>query len=121
LSHWSRSDDIRLSAQAICALANLDRNENEDEKYSQSIYLLHPSHRAHVTTKMDVVFLHGLLGSVFVTWRQRNIDKASESKAIGLLLRMIDGLRMTIFYNLGNLVIINQFFYIIFSYVYIYI
>ncbi|XP_011352205.1 protein SERAC1 isoform X2 [Ooceraea biroi] len=77
LSRWSRSDDIRLSAQAICALANLDGDENEGAKYPQRIYLLHPSHRAHVATKMDVVFLHGLLGGVFVTWRQRDVDSSA--------------------------------------------
>jgi len=114
LSHWSRSNDIRLSAQAICALANLDRNENEGAKYSQGIYLLHPSHRAHVTTKMDVVFLHGLLGSVFVTWRQRDKKEASESEIIGLsLLRMI----VTIVCNLGNF----NYHFFIFSFIYIYI
>ncbi|XP_072746379.1 protein SERAC1 [Anoplolepis gracilipes] len=77
LSRWSRSDDIRLSAQAISALANLDTDGNEGAKYSQRVYLLHPLHRVHAATKMDVVFLHGLLGGVFVTWRQRDIDTSA--------------------------------------------
>ncbi|XP_012055483.1 PREDICTED: protein SERAC1 [Atta cephalotes] len=77
LSHWSHSDDIRLSAQAISALVNLDTNENEKVNYPQSVYLLHPLHRIHATTKMDVIFLHGLLGGVFVTWRQRDIDTSA--------------------------------------------
>ncbi|XP_032663066.1 protein SERAC1 isoform X2 [Odontomachus brunneus] len=74
LSHWSRSDDIRLSAQAYRALANLDAEGNEGAKYPRRIYLLHPLHRNHAATKMDVVFLHGLLGGIFVTWRQRDTD-----------------------------------------------
>lgn len=83
MSRWSRSDDIRLSAQAINALANLDTDGNEGAKYPQSIYLLHPVHKVHAATKMDVVFLHGLLGGVFVTWRQRDVD-TSALEVIGL-------------------------------------
>ncbi|XP_011861232.1 PREDICTED: protein SERAC1-like [Vollenhovia emeryi] len=77
LSRWSHSDDIRLSSQAISALVNLDTERNERAKYSQSVYLLHPLHRVHPATKMDVVFLHGLLGGVFVTWRQRDVDTSA--------------------------------------------
>ncbi|KAL0099697.1 hypothetical protein PUN28_019834 [Cardiocondyla obscurior] len=77
LSRWSRSDDIRLSAQAISALVNLDIDGNEKAKYPQNVYLLYPTYRVHAATKMDIVFLHGLLGGVFVTWRQRDIDKSS--------------------------------------------
>ncbi|XP_025158727.1 protein SERAC1 isoform X2 [Harpegnathos saltator] len=83
LSRWSRSDDIRLSAQAHRALANLDAEGNEGAKYPRRIYLLHPLHRTHATIKMDVVFLHGLLGGVFVTWRQRDTDIST--------LRDVDG------------------------------
>jgi len=89
LSRWSRSDDIRLSAQAISALVNLDIDGNEKAKYPQSVYLLHPLHRVHATTKMDVVFLHGLLGGVFVTWRQRDID-TSALGVVGLLVFVYD-------------------------------
>lgn len=83
MSRWSRSDDIRLSAQAISALANLDTDGNKGAKYPQNVYLLHPVHKVHAATKMDVVFLHGLLGGVFVTWRQRDVD-TSALEIIGL-------------------------------------
>lgn len=100
LSRWSRSDDIRLSAQAICALANLDRDGNEGAKYPQRIYLLHPSHRVHVTTKMDVVFLHGLLGGVFVTWRQRDVDGSTLGTIGSLLYKIIQifGIDLFLYY-----------------------
>lgn len=77
LLRWSHSDDIRLSAQAISALANLDMDGNDQAKYPQNVYLLHPLHRFHVTTEADVVFLHGLLGGIFVTWRQRDRDPSA--------------------------------------------
>lgn len=88
MSRWSHSDDIRLSAQAISALVNLDTDGSENAKYPQNVYLLHPLHKVHVATKMDVIFLHGLLGGVFVTWRQRDID-TSALGVVGLLISVI--------------------------------
>lgn len=57
---------------------NIDTDGNEGAKYPRHIYLLYPLHRIHAATKMDVVFLHGLLGGVFVTWRQRDIDTSTD-------------------------------------------
>ncbi|XP_076248337.1 protein SERAC1 [Calliopsis andreniformis] len=74
LVEWSHSSDIRLSVPAGRALANLDMDENEYVKYPRRIYLLHPLHKNRTNPKLDVVFLHGLLGGVFVTWRQRDVD-----------------------------------------------
>ncbi|CAL7936144.1 unnamed protein product [Xylocopa violacea] len=74
LVEWSQSSDIRLSVPASRALANLDMDENESVKYPRRIYLLHPLHKTRAKIKLDVVFLHGLLGGVFITWRQRDVD-----------------------------------------------
>ncbi|XP_046831134.1 protein SERAC1 [Vespa crabro] len=71
---WSKNKDIRLSVPAGCALANLDIDKNKHIKYHRHVYLLHPLHRTDTTSKLDVIFLHGLLGGVFVTWRQRDIN-----------------------------------------------
>lgn len=68
---------MRLSGPAVRALANLDVDDNPSEKYHRRIYLLHPQHRDLGTPKLDVVFIHGLLGGVFVTWRQRDRDQSS--------------------------------------------
>ncbi|XP_014212243.1 protein SERAC1-like [Copidosoma floridanum] len=75
LAAWSRHEDIKLAAPASRALANLDLDDVENEKYHQRIYPLYPLHRTSFKKKLDVIFVHGLLGSVFVTWRQRDLDK----------------------------------------------
>ncbi|CAK9797149.1 Protein SERAC1 [Anthophora quadrimaculata] len=74
LVEWSQNSDIRLSAPASRALANLDMDENGYVKYPRRIYLLHPLHKIKGNIKLDVVFLHGLLGGVFITWRQRDLN-----------------------------------------------
>ncbi|XP_066591524.1 protein SERAC1 isoform X2 [Prorops nasuta] len=72
LALWSQNKDIRLSAPAGRALANLDIYESEDIKYPKRIYLLYPLHKTCIVPKADIVFLHGLLGGAFITWRQRD-------------------------------------------------
>ena len=76
LASWSRHEDIRLAAPASRALANLDFDDEDNEKYSQRLYPLYPLHRVSFKKKLDIIFIHGLLGGVFVTWRQRDIDKS---------------------------------------------
>ncbi|KAK0085773.1 hypothetical protein PV326_005798 [Microctonus aethiopoides] len=78
LAAWSRHSDIRLAAPAARALANLDLDANNNEKFPRRIYLLHPMHRVQRSPKLDVIFIHGLLGGVFVTWRQRDPDKTQQ-------------------------------------------
>ncbi|XP_046486906.1 protein SERAC1 isoform X1 [Neodiprion pinetum] len=80
LARWAQHTDIRLSAPAGRALANLDADENVNQKYPRRIYLLHPLHRTRSSTKLDVVFIHGLLGGVFVTWRQRDSDSLTSGQ-----------------------------------------
>ncbi|XP_011506367.1 PREDICTED: protein SERAC1 isoform X2 [Ceratosolen solmsi marchali] len=77
LTSWSYHQDIRISTLASCALANLDTDDIEHETYPQKIYLLHPLHRVSSKRDLDVIFIHGLLGGVFVTWRQRDLDKST--------------------------------------------
>lgn len=77
LAAWSKNKDIRLSVPAGCALANLDLNNNKNVKYPRHVYLLHPLRRTEIVPKLDVIFLHGLLGGVFVTWRQRDMKNCN--------------------------------------------
>lgn len=78
LVEWSQSNNVRLSAPASRALANLDIDENKYVKYPRCIYLLHPLHKTTTNINLDVIFLHGLLGGVFITWRQRNFDTSED-------------------------------------------
>jgi hypothetical protein len=69
LAQWVKSDDVRISIPAAKALANLD--SDEEPLYKQRLYPLHPTTRIVRDAGVDVVFVHGLLGGVFFTWRQR--------------------------------------------------
>ncbi|CAH1373103.1 unnamed protein product [Tenebrio molitor] len=69
LARWVKSDDVRISIPAAKALANLD--SDEEPLYKQRLYPLHPTTRIVRDAGVDVVFVHGLLGGVFFTWRQR--------------------------------------------------
>lgn len=83
LAKWVQHKDVRLSVTAGQALVNLDSSNERNYKFSQHVYLLHPLHRMHNEQKLDVIFIHGLLGGVFVTWRQRERDSVT-LKLIGL-------------------------------------
>lgn len=72
LAGFARHEDVRVAAPAARALANLDVDFHGDEKFHKRIYLLHPMNRASTKATLDVIFIHGLLGGIFVSWRQRN-------------------------------------------------
>ncbi|XP_046995263.1 protein SERAC1 isoform X3 [Schistocerca americana] len=74
LAQWSRDPDIQISSPAVKALYNLDE-ECEDGRFPRSIYVLHPTVRTMHVPKIDVVFIHGLWGGLFVTWRQRDTEQ----------------------------------------------
>lgn len=76
LAAWSRHEDARLASPASRALVNLDFDDNENEQYFQRIYPLYPLHRVTPKRKLDIIFIHGLLGGVFVTWRQRDVQSS---------------------------------------------
>ncbi|CAG9768868.1 unnamed protein product [Ceutorhynchus assimilis] len=69
LSSWANHADIRISIPAARALANLD--DDNAAQYPSNLYILHPLNRTKKCQDIDVIFVHGLLGGVFFTWRQR--------------------------------------------------
>ncbi|KAM9355213.1 protein SERAC1 isoform 2-T4 [Pholidichthys leucotaenia] len=84
LAEMMQSPHVMHASHAARALANLDR-ETVKEKYADGIYILHPQTRDDQPIKADVLFIHGILGAAFKTWRQKDRslleeEKESESK-----------------------------------------
>ncbi|XP_016056176.1 PREDICTED: protein SERAC1 isoform X1 [Miniopterus natalensis] len=88
LAEALKSPHIMEASHAARTLANLDR-ETVQEKYQDGVYVLHPQCRTSQPLKADVLFIHGLLGAAFKTWRQQDYDQAPAEKASG------DGTRYT--------------------------
>ncbi|KAG7275367.1 hypothetical protein CRUP_007923 [Coryphaenoides rupestris] len=77
LAEMMQSPHVMQASYAARALANLDR-ETVKEKYQDGIYVLHPHTRSDQPIKADVLFVHGLLGAAFKTWRQKDCDGSKE-------------------------------------------
>lgn len=79
LAEAMKSLDIMEASHAARTLANLDR-ETVQEKYQDGVYVLHPQHRTSQPIKADVLFIHGLMGAAFKTWRQQDSDQVLTEK-----------------------------------------
>lgn len=93
LAGWLKNSDIRISTSAAQSLANLDSDGNCDCTYPRGVYVLYPTLRNESDPEVDVVLVHGLLGGVFYTWRQRTNN---EESTLGLL-----GKYKIAFYNMS--------------------
>ncbi|XP_049991743.1 protein SERAC1 isoform X2 [Alexandromys fortis] len=69
-----KSFHIMEASHAARTLANLDR-ETVHEKYQDGVYVLHPQCRTSQPIKADVLFIHGLMGAAFKTWRQQDSER----------------------------------------------
>ncbi|XP_037039929.1 protein SERAC1 isoform X2 [Bradysia coprophila] len=78
LAEWSRNPDLRVQVTAAKALNNMDHDDNIRCTYPSRIYPLHPKTQLKRRPDVDIVFVHGLLGGVFVTWRQKDRDYPDE-------------------------------------------
>merc|ERR1719383_934378 len=86
LATWKQDPNLLISLPATKALCNLDQ-EYGVHRYLPGIYLMLPTDR-HVQHKntlsnwgVDIVFIHGLLGGVFYTWRQQDKDNVRDFSA----------------------------------------
>lgn len=74
LAEKAQSDNVRWSLPAKRALHNLDR-ESGSPILPPGIYQLSPDFGYDEKgLKCDIVFVHGLLGGVFRTWRRQDLD-----------------------------------------------
>ncbi|CAK6961891.1 protein SERAC1 [Scomber scombrus] len=79
LAEMMQSPHVMQASHAARALANLDR-EMVKEKYQDGVYILHPQTRGNQPIKADVLFIHGILGAAFKTWRQKDQNILEEKK-----------------------------------------
>ncbi|XP_071335462.1 protein SERAC1 [Trachinotus anak] len=82
LAEMMQSPHVMQASHAARALANLDR-ETVKEKYQDGVYILHPQTRGNHQIKADVLFIHGILGAAFKTWRQKDREMLEEEKEAG--------------------------------------
>ncbi|XP_053736994.1 protein SERAC1 isoform X2 [Synchiropus splendidus] len=80
LAEMMQSPYVMQASHAARALANLDR-ETVREKYPDGVYVLHPQTRGNQPIKADVLFIHGILGAAFKTWRQRDRDAQEDGSS----------------------------------------
>ncbi|XP_044145243.1 protein SERAC1 [Bufo gargarizans] len=80
LAEAMKSPYVIQTSHAARALANLDR-DTVSEKYPDDVYVLYPQHRTSQPIKADVLFVHGLLGAAFKTWRQQDRDQPLDESA----------------------------------------
>uniref|UniRef100_W5KG27 Protein SERAC1 n=1 Tax=Astyanax mexicanus TaxID=7994 RepID=W5KG27_ASTMX len=83
LAEMVQSPHIMQASHAARALANLDR-DTEVQKYQDGVYVLHPHCRTNQPIKADILFVHGLLGAAFKTWRQKDCDLTEDEKSVGV-------------------------------------
>lgn len=72
LAKWTTHMDMRIRVVASKSLCNLDLDDYFQCLYPYRVYPLYPRHRTQQKPEMDVIFVHGLLGGVFYTWRQKD-------------------------------------------------
>lgn len=81
LAQAMKSPHIMEASHAARSLANLDR-ETVRDKYQDGVYVLHPQYRTSQPIKADVLFIHGLMGAAFKTWRQQDPEQPASTQRI---------------------------------------
>ncbi|CRL02310.1 CLUMA_CG015381, isoform A [Clunio marinus] len=81
LSNWQCDEDLRIQVLASTSLHNLDKYDNSSFIYRPKLYPLYPRTKINKDPAVDVIFVHGILGGIWITWRvQRESDISSVEK-----------------------------------------
>lgn len=84
LSKWQQDVDMRMQVTTDLTLSNLDQDDPNSFSYESNVYPLYPKGRRKNKPDVDVIFVHGLLGGVFVTWRQKDLKPQAASLLEGI-------------------------------------
>lgn len=63
-----------MAAGILAGLENSTNPKNNSEIYDPAVYLLYPTYRPQLEPKVDVIFVHGILG-IFWTYLRNNYLK----------------------------------------------
>lgn len=75
LSNWQQDADLRIQVLASTSLNNLDKFDTSGFVYRPKLYPLHPRGKINEKPALDIIFVHGILGGIWITWRvQRESD-----------------------------------------------
>jgi hypothetical protein len=80
MSKWQSDDDLRIQVFASTFLNNLDKYDKRKLIYRPKLYPLYPRGKHIKNPDLDLVFVHGLLGGIWITWR---VQKDSDMVAFG--------------------------------------
>lgn len=80
MSKWHSDDDLRIQVFASTFLNNLDKYDKRKLIYRPKLYPLYPRGKTVKNPDLDLVFVHGLLGGIWITWR---VQKDSDMIAFG--------------------------------------
>jgi hypothetical protein len=78
LAQWLQSNQLELSLPAAKILYNLNQ-KRETNLLPKSLYLMHPIYLDSQNKHFDLIFVHGLLGGAFKTWRQCDSEQKLET------------------------------------------
>lgn len=72
MSKLQNDEDLRIQVFASTFLNNLDKYDKSGYVYQPKLYPLYPRGKLNENPELDLVFVHGLLGGIWITWRVQN-------------------------------------------------